>query len=53
MDSGAASAAAPPEGTSGMMNSPVDAAPEPALRSTARAASDAVLRGVVAADRLD
>jgi ATP-dependent RNA helicase HelY len=30
-----------------------DAAPEPALRGTARKAADAVMRGVVAADRLD
>ena len=30
-----------------------DAAPEPALRATARKAVDAVMRGVVAADRLD
>ena len=30
-----------------------DAAPEPELRSTARRAVDAVLRGVVAADRID
>ncbi|MEO6411640.1 MAG: DEAD/DEAH box helicase [Pedococcus sp.] len=30
-----------------------DAAPEPTLRSTARKAIDAVMRGVVAADRLD
>ena len=30
-----------------------DAAPEPALRSTARKAADQVMRGVVAADRLD
>ncbi len=30
-----------------------DAAPEPHVRSAARAASDAVLRGVVAADRID
>ena len=30
-----------------------DAAPEPALRATARRAVDAVMRGVVAADRLD
>jgi ATP-dependent RNA helicase HelY len=30
-----------------------DAAPEPALRGTARKATDAVMRGVVAADRLD
>ena len=30
-----------------------DAAPEPALRATARKAGDAVMRGVVAADRLD
>ena len=30
-----------------------DAAPEPALRTTARRAVDAVLRGVVAADRID
>ncbi|GAB96251.1 putative ATP-dependent helicase, partial [Kineosphaera limosa NBRC 100340] len=30
-----------------------DAAPSPALRSTARKAVDAVLRGVVAADRID
>ncbi len=30
-----------------------DAAPEPALRATARKATDQVMRGVVAADRLD
>ena len=30
-----------------------DAAPEPTLRATARKAVDAVMRGVVAADRLD
>ena len=30
-----------------------DAAPEPQLRTTARKAIDAVMRGVVAADRLD
>ena len=30
-----------------------DAAPEPTLRATARKAIDAVMRGVVAADRLD
>jgi ATP-dependent RNA helicase HelY len=30
-----------------------DAAPEPVLRGTARKAIDAVMRGVVAADRLD
>ena len=30
-----------------------DAAPQPALAATARKAVDAVLRGVVAADRLD
>lgn len=30
-----------------------DAAPEPALRATARKAADQVMRGVVAADRLD